>query len=111
MEQNFFVGAKVKIITGEVTVSEKDGGLGVEGEIIETDTVGNKKYFLVKSNQFTSSCRSWWYDATQMELISKSVCPKKGNCPRCSNVMILKEGMGFFGEKFDVLKCEKCGYC
>jgi hypothetical protein len=106
MEQ-FSVGDKVKVIEKESTVLEVDGGLGAEGEIIEIDG----KYFLVQSNQFKNG-NSWWYDANQLKhLASKSTCPKKGNCPRCNNAMVLKESMGFFGEKYDVLKCEKCGYC
>jgi len=101
------VGTKVRIVKNESTVPEINGGLGAEGEIIEIDG----RFFLVKSDQFTCD-RSWWYDATQLEIISsKSTCPKKGNCPRCGNAMVLKESMGFFGEKYDVLKCEKCGYC
>ncbi len=106
MEQ-FKIGDKVRIIENEFTVSEKNGGLGVEGEIIEIDG----KYFLIKSDQFVTSHKCWWYDATQLELISKSIPIKQGNCPRCSNAMILKESMGFFGEKYELLKCEKCGYC
>ena len=106
----FKIGDKVRITYNEPTVDEINGGKGMEGEIIDIG-VSDKSY-QIKSKSFTQD--SWWFDSGGVELITEPLAPttaSSNTCPRCSNKMVLKGSMMLMGDKFDILKCENCGYC
>ena len=110
---SFKIGDKVRITYNEPTVNEKNGGLGMEGEIVDTfEQDGLVENYRIESKSFVSG--PWWFDSGGVELITEPLAPttaSSNTCPRCSNKMVLKGSMMLMGDKFDILKCENCGYC
>ena len=106
----FKIGDKVKIIQdcSYISVNEKDGGLGMEGEVVDIDYS-----ITVWSSQFTSISKTWLFREVNLELrdsvavVSITPITHVNRCPRCNGELYEKktEYCGI------VTKCKKCGWC
>jgi len=104
----FKEGDRVKIIEGEASVEEDNGGLGMEGVILlvnEYDCVCE-----VISDEFVNY-EAYMFRFEQLELIEEPLVPvsraSNDSCPRCGGKMLLKES-----ESYGMIqKCSNCGYC
>lgn len=112
----FKIGDKVKIVEdcSDISVQEKNGGLGMEGEIIKVYPT----YVIVQSMQFTSLLKRWSFYNERLELCDKvTIVPiaaiaHVNHCPRCNGKITEREGQEpFTGEVYKFLKCNICGWC
>ncbi len=109
----FKVGDKVRIIVdcSNYAVKEKNGGLGMVGEIIR---YGELIY--VSSPQFINPDKTWCFCEDQLEFVDgdQQLSTQFVNfrCQRCNNFLVSKLAQDpFTGQTYNINKCLNCGWC